>query len=58
MREEYDLAIGMGDACACSKNLRKANMQPASFPFDWLNGAALRGRIALAFPSAGDGIGA
>lgn len=33
-------------------------MQPASFPFDWLNGAALRERIALAFPSAGDGIGA
>lgn len=39
--------MSLGGACACSKSLRKAKMQFASFPFDWLNGATFRDRSEL-----------
>lgn len=44
---EYDLAFSLGQACACSMTLRKANMQFASFPFDWLAGATLPSRVDI-----------
>ena len=47
MKRKYDLAVSLGGACGCSKSLRNANMQFASFPFDWLNGATLDDRSSL-----------
>lgn len=46
-QRNYDLAVSLGGACGCSKSLRNANLQFASFPFDWLNGATLRDRADL-----------
>jgi len=46
-KRRYDLAVSLGGACACSKSLRQAKLQFASFPFDWLNGATLRDRADL-----------
>ena len=34
--ESYDLAFSLGDACACSVALRRADLQFASFPLDWI----------------------
>ena len=39
----YDLAFSIGAACHCSICLRTADLQLASFPFDWLT----RGPVAL-----------
>jgi len=36
LNDKYDFAFSIGGACACSKSLRRAGMQFASFPFDWL----------------------
>lgn len=36
LKDGYDLAFSIGGACACSQSLRRAGMQYASFPFDWL----------------------
>lgn len=36
LKDQYDLAFSIGGACACSQALRRAGMQYASFPFDWL----------------------
>lgn len=36
LKDSYDLAFSIGGACACSQALRRAGMQYASFPFDWL----------------------
>lgn len=36
LKDQYDLAFSIGGACACSQSLRRAGMQYASFPFDWL----------------------
>jgi len=47
MPRKYDLAVSLGGACACSKSLRKAEMQFTSFPFDWLNGATLHDRVDI-----------
>lgn len=33
---EYDLAFSMGFGCGCSRSLRMAGLQRASFPFDWV----------------------
>ena len=34
--ERYDLVFSLGAACACSVALRRAKLQFASFPLDWL----------------------
>jgi len=47
MNETYDLAFSLGQACACSTTLRKARLQFASFPFDWLGSATLKERISV-----------
>lgn len=41
MKRTYDLAFGMGAACACTECLRRAGLQFSSFPFDWLAGSTL-----------------
>lgn len=43
MSVRYDLAFSLGNACSCSLALRKAGLQYASFPFDWM----IRGPFAL-----------
>lgn len=35
-REKYDLVFSLGAACACSMVLRRAKLQFASFPLDWI----------------------
>jgi len=44
---EYDLAFSLGQACACSLALRTADLQLASFPFDWLADGTLPSRVDL-----------
>ena len=44
---EYDVAFSIGQACACSITLRTANLQFASFPFDWLADGTLHSRVDL-----------
>lgn len=34
--ENYDLAFSMGFGCGCSRALRAAGLQRASFPMDWI----------------------
>jgi hypothetical protein len=34
--ERYDLAFSLGAACSCSVALRRAKLQFASFPLDWI----------------------
>lgn len=34
--EKYDLVFSLGAACACSVALRRAKLQFASFPLDWI----------------------
>jgi len=46
-RRTHDLAFGLGAACACSKCLRDAHLQFASFPFDWISGGTARVRAKL-----------
>lgn len=43
----YDLAFSLGAACACSKCLRDAGLQFASFPFDWISGGTAEQRAQL-----------
>ena len=43
MSAKYDLVFSLGNACSCSLALRKAGLQYASFPFDWM----IRGPFAL-----------
>ena len=44
---KYDIAFSLGAACASSTCLRRANLQFASFPFDWIThvGPADRARM-------------
>ena len=44
---EYDLAFSLGQACACSMALREANLQFASFPFDWIADGTLPSRVDI-----------
>jgi hypothetical protein len=44
---EYDVAFSIGQACACSMTLRTANLQFASFPFDWLADGTLPSRTDI-----------
>jgi len=36
MTGNYDLIFGIGAACSCSQSLRAADLQFASFPWDWI----------------------
>ena len=33
---KYDLIVPLGYACSCSQTLRRAGLQLASFPWDWV----------------------
>ena len=44
---EYDVVFSIGQACACSMTLRTANLQFASFPFDWLAEGTLSTRVDI-----------
>ena len=41
----YDFIFSLGAACSCSQTLRLANLQFASFPFDWLYGGTITTRV-------------
>lgn len=45
--EAYDVAFSLGAACSCTESLRRAGLQFASFPFDWLYGSTFRKRVDL-----------
>jgi hypothetical protein len=45
--ETYDVAFSLGAACACSVALRKAKLQFASFPLDWMAGGTITERASL-----------
>lgn len=45
--KKYDFVFSLGSACSCTSALRAAELQFASFPFDWLYGLNLPGRIGL-----------
>ena len=36
MIDQYDLIVPLGYACSCSQSLRRAKLQLASFPWDWV----------------------
>ena len=36
MIKKYDLIVPLGYACSCSQTLRRAGLQLASFPWDWV----------------------
>jgi len=36
MTKTYDLIVPLGFACSCSQTLRRAGLQLASFPWDWV----------------------
>ena len=45
--KKYDLVFGVGQACACTQNLRKNKLQFSSYPYDWLFGMDLVNRMKL-----------
>lgn len=46
-QKSYDLIFSLGAACSCTQALRKAQLQFASYPFDWLFGSDLDGRVDI-----------
>ena len=36
MKQAYDLIVPLGYACSCSQSMRRAGLQLASFPWDWV----------------------
>ena len=44
-KQKYDLIFSMGAACSCTSALRDAELQLASYPFDWLFGSDFPGRV-------------
>ena len=36
MAKTYDLIVPLGYACSCSQSLRRAGLQLASLPWDWV----------------------
>ncbi len=46
-RPAYDLVFSLGGACICSKILRRAYLQIASYPFDWVAGDTFENRLNL-----------
>lgn len=47
MPKHYDCLFSLGAACASSQALRFANMQFASYPFDWVGGSDIVTRARL-----------
>ena len=47
MMPKYDFIFSLGAACSCTQMLRKAQLQFASYPLDWLFGSDLAGRIDI-----------
>ena len=47
MTGRYDLIFSVGDACSCSQCLRAADLQFASFPWDWIAFPELPDRAEL-----------
>lgn len=45
--KRYDFIFSLGQACSCTENLRKANLQVMSYPFDWLYGTTIKERVDL-----------
>ena len=45
--KKFDLVFGIGQACACTRILRRAHLQYYSYPFDWLAGSSLVQRATL-----------
>ena len=46
MKLHYDLIFSIGRSCVCTQALRKAKLQLASFPWDWLGNPPISERIA------------
>ena len=46
-KTKYNLIFSLGAACSCSQTLRRAGLQQLSYPFDWLYGNELPGRIQI-----------
>jgi len=47
MKKQYDLIVSFGEACSCTQCLRKAGMQKASYPYDWISGPSFLDRIKI-----------
>lgn len=47
MRKHYDVLFSLGAGCASSQALRMANLQFASYPFDWSGGSDIVTRARL-----------
>lgn len=47
MKQKYDFIFSLGAACSCTQMLRKAQLQFASYPLDWLFGSDLAGRVDI-----------
>ena len=47
MKKRYDFIFGIGAACSCTEALRRANLQYASLPLDWLFGSNFLGRVDI-----------
>lgn len=45
--KRYDFIFSIGQACSSTENLRKANLQVMSYPFDWLYGTTIKERVDL-----------
>lgn len=46
-KKKYDVIFGIGEACSCSATLRKASLQIASYPLDWLYGTQFKARVDI-----------
>lgn len=46
-KKTYDLIFGIGEACSCTQALRRARLQRASYPLDWVAGSNFLGRVRL-----------
>lgn len=44
---KYDFIFSLGAACSCTQMLRKAQLQFASFPLDWLFGSDFENRVDI-----------
>jgi len=46
-KRHYDFVFNLGVTCICSQALRKAGLQLASFPWDWVGGMTVLDRIRI-----------
>lgn len=49
--QQYDFIMGLGESCFCSLQLRAANLQNRSYPFDWSGAIKWDGSV---WPEAGE----